>query len=172
MNTELDVKVLTAIKCEIIQEKRHELVKTLNAERHIDYLRSKFLLSEEDAQEISNCPSKQKKAGVFLDLIFKNGPRAYDKLCESLLIERTQIFLLEMLNKEYEKRLNIYKGLVNRQLLDGDLCDDNQTTIPLSVDQRSLPKPSSVRLNQQKEHDESVENNINNKKSEDIDSIC
>ncbi|ESO96029.1 hypothetical protein LOTGIDRAFT_231816 [Lottia gigantea] len=133
-------RILAAIKNEIIQEKRSELLVSLNPDRHVDYLRSKCLLSEEDIEEIRHLTTRKKRASLFLDTILKNGPKAYDKLCESLLQERTQLFLLEMLNTEFERRKNSYISLIQPEE------KEDSSYLQISNDHFSLPKPSSRRL--------------------------
>lgn len=78
--------------------------------RHMDFLRSKYILSEDDCEEINGLPVRKRRASKFLDILCKKGPQAYDMFCRSLEYERTQIFILKELNQEYEKRIRNYRG--------------------------------------------------------------
>lgn len=83
------------------------------AERHFDYLRSKKILTREDAEEISCRPSSRKKTGKLLDYLAEN-PKGLDTLIESIRRERTQNFLLEKITdvvlKVKNEKLEALKG--------------------------------------------------------------
>ncbi|KAK7488046.1 hypothetical protein BaRGS_00020637, partial [Batillaria attramentaria] len=99
----------------ILQEQRHGLVNNLIADRHMDFLRSKFILTQDDCEEINAQMTQRKRASKFLDILLTKGPTAYDMFCEAIRIDRTQTFILELLNRDYENRLQNYRALVNPQ---------------------------------------------------------
>ncbi|XP_041369465.1 B-cell lymphoma/leukemia 10-like [Gigantopelta aegis] len=134
--------ILRGIKQEILRDKRFEIVKSLNPARHYDYLRSKYLLSGEDVEEIQKQETQQKRASLFLDKILQNGPNnCYDLLCESILVaDKTRMHLLTMLNKEYENKLNNYKALIKTH-------QPRAQSLDIAVDSSALPRPPRPGLN-------------------------
>lgn len=80
-------------------------------DRHFDYLRSIHLLSRDDCLEIQRLTGTR-QTSYFIDVVISKGPDAYERLCESLLKEGTQLFIVEMLNKEFEKKKNYYYGTI------------------------------------------------------------
>ncbi|XP_025071541.1 B-cell lymphoma/leukemia 10 isoform X1 [Alligator sinensis] len=97
-----------------LERMRPYLCDKIIAERHFDYLRSKKILTREDAEEISCRPSSRKKTGKLLDYLAEN-PKGLDTLIESIRRERTQNFLLEKITdvvlKVKNEKLEALKGL-------------------------------------------------------------
>ena len=89
---------------------RQVLTTSLIPDRHMDFLRSRHILSEEDCDEISHPPTRRKRASTFLNILGKKGAEAYDALCEALRLEGTQTFLLRQLHEDFEQRLLRYRG--------------------------------------------------------------
>ncbi|XP_071096463.1 B-cell lymphoma/leukemia 10-like [Haliotis cracherodii] len=129
-----EASILNGIKVEILREKRAQLVKFLNPDRHYDFLRSQCVLSGDDCEEINHKVTRRQKASLMLDKLLDHGGNAYDRLCESLLRERTQMFLLKSLNMEYENKMNNCKALFQASV-------NRSTTIKLAVDTDTLPRP-------------------------------
>uniref|UniRef100_A0A674IUK6 B-cell lymphoma/leukemia 10 n=1 Tax=Terrapene triunguis TaxID=2587831 RepID=A0A674IUK6_9SAUR len=99
-----------------LERMRPYLCDKIIAERHFDYLRSKKILTREDAEEISCRPSSRKKTGKLLDYLAEN-PKGLDTLIESIRRERTQNFLLERITdvvlKVKNEKLEALKGTNN-----------------------------------------------------------
>ncbi|XP_067662459.1 B-cell lymphoma/leukemia 10-like [Haliotis asinina] len=131
--------ILNGIKIEILREKRVQLVDYLNPERHFDFLRSRCVLSGEDCEEINHNVTRRQKASAMLDKLLDHGGSAYDRLCESLLRERTQMFLLKSLNMEYENKMNNCKALFQASV-------NRSTSLKLAVDTDALPRPPQPNL--------------------------
>lgn len=75
---------------------------------HFDYLRSKKVLTRDDQDTIKQEPSQSAKAGKLLDIVQTKGPDGYEALVLSIQKNKTQPFLVTMLNKEFESRKNAY----------------------------------------------------------------
>ena len=97
---------------QVLESLRQSLTTSLIPDRHMDFLRSKYILSEEDCDEINHPPTRKKKASKFLDILGKKGAEAYDALCASLKEEGTQTFLLKQLHEDFERRLRQYRGRI------------------------------------------------------------
>lgn len=95
---------------QILEDKRPYLCKSLNPEDHFNFLRSKSILTKDDQDVIRNEVTRTAKAGKLLDILLTKGPKAYEMLVFSIHRNRTQNFLVEMLNKEFENRKNSYIG--------------------------------------------------------------
>lgn len=86
------------------------LTNNIFPDRHLDFLRSKYLLSEDDCEEIMAQTTRRRRASKFLDFLATKGPDGYDMFLEALRQEGTQMFILEALNKDYEARFRNYQG--------------------------------------------------------------
>lgn len=98
-----------------MEDKRAYLCKYLNPCDHFDYLRSKKVLTRDDQEVIKNEPSQSTKAGKMLDILQTKGPEGYEALVLSIQKNKTQTFLVTMLNTEFESRKNAY-------MCEYDLC--------------------------------------------------
>ncbi|XP_060070809.1 B-cell lymphoma/leukemia 10-like [Ylistrum balloti] len=130
MGTPTEDEVLAGIKRLILEEKRDILCRYMNPERYFDYLRSKFVINEEDKEEIEFEKTRRKKASVMIDIILKKGGDAYDIFVKAIQADRTQTHLVNLLHEEYEKRKNNYFALVKKQPV---------TTAP--INDQFLPRP-------------------------------
>ena len=109
--TEEDVNM---IKRTVLTACRKDLVSNVDPRRHFTYLRSKMILDERDCDEIKSASSRIGSAEIFLDTLLRKGPSGYDGFCDALLYERTQMFLLEQMNKTFEvlkSKVKEQKGL-------------------------------------------------------------
>ncbi|KAK7095480.1 uncharacterized protein [Littorina saxatilis] len=123
------------LKCEVLEAQRKQLARCLIPDRHMDFLRSKYMLSEEDCEEISHPPTRQKRASKFLDILAKKGgAEAYDALCAALREEGTQTFLVKLLHEDFEKRLRLFRELVGQQRIDAG-------QLPISPPPIKPPRP-------------------------------
>ncbi|XP_069109708.1 uncharacterized protein [Argopecten irradians] len=130
MGTANEDEVLAGIKRLILEEKRDFLCKYMNPERYMDYMRSKFVINEEDKEEIEYEKTRRKRASVMIDILLKKGVDAYDVFVMAIQRDRTQTHLVQMLHMEYEKRKNNYFALVK-----GNSSSD------IKINTASLPKP-------------------------------
>lgn len=93
---------LYKIKRTVLTHCRKNLVSNVDPRRHFTYLRSKLILDERDCDEIKAANSRIGSAEVFVDILLRKGSSGYDGFCDALLYEKTQLFLLEQLNRTFE----------------------------------------------------------------------
>ncbi|XP_072543205.1 B-cell lymphoma/leukemia 10 [Salminus brasiliensis] len=96
---------MAEVKKEVLERLRPYLVDKLIAERHFDYLRSKKILTREDAEEISCRSTRGKRAGKLLDMLSEN-PRGLDTLIESIQRIRTLNFIIVKITDEVQRVKN------------------------------------------------------------------
>lgn len=132
MSTEevrIEQEELESIKKSVLTSSRRILVDAIDPANHTSYLRSKFVLSERDAEEINAPSSRSARAEVFLDKLSRKGSVAYDEFQNSLCRDRTQLFLLTSMTKTLEllkHKVKEFKGKYqNNQYLSqcGELCE-------------------------------------------------
>ena len=63
------------------------------------------MLSRDDEEMIEAEISTKQKTHLLLDILSKKVPKGFDELVKSLIQDKTQIHLAEMLNKEYEQKM-------------------------------------------------------------------
>ncbi|XP_037315268.2 B-cell lymphoma/leukemia 10 isoform X2 [Pungitius pungitius] len=106
----MDVPQLTedemaAIKKDVLTRMRHYLCDKIRAERHLDYLRSRRILSRDDAEEIGCRSTQTKRTATLLDTLAEN-PRGLDALIDALRESRTQNFIITKITDEVQKAKN------------------------------------------------------------------
>ncbi|KAM8850365.1 B-cell lymphoma/leukemia 10 [Spinachia spinachia] len=106
----MDVPQLTedemaAIKKDVLTRLRHYLCDKIRAERHLDYLRSRRILSRDDAEEIGCRSTQTKRTATLLDTLAEN-PRGLDALIDALRESRTQNFIITKITDEVQKAKN------------------------------------------------------------------
>lgn len=106
----MDVPQLTEdemaeIKKDVLTRMRHYLCDKIRAERHLDYLRSRRLLTRDDAEEISCRTTQTKRTAMLLDLLAEN-PRGLDALIDSIRELRSQNFIITKITDEVQKGKN------------------------------------------------------------------
>ncbi|XP_059199961.1 B-cell lymphoma/leukemia 10 [Centropristis striata] len=106
----MDVPQLTEdemaeIKKDVLIRLRHYLCDKIRAERHVDYLRSRRILSRDDAEDICCRSIQTKRTGTLLDTLAEN-PRGLDALIESIRESRTQNFIITKITDEVQKAKN------------------------------------------------------------------
>ena len=109
----IEKEELDAIKKSVLTSSRRLLVDSIDPANHLSYLRSKFILSEREAEEICSPPSRSARAEVLLDKLGLKGSEAYDEFQNSLYRDRTQLFLLSAMTKTLEllkHRVRDFKG--------------------------------------------------------------
>ena len=109
----IEQEELDAIKKSVLTISRRDLVDAIDPVNHLTYLRSKFVLTERDAEEISAPASRSARAEVLLDKLSLKGSKAYDEFQYSLCRDGTQLFLLTSMTKNLEllkHKVREYKG--------------------------------------------------------------
>ena len=75
------------------------------------------MLSRDDEELIEAEISTKQKTHLLIDILSKKVPKGFDELVKSLIQDKTQIHLAEMLNKEYEQKKRNSKCLVTETCL-------------------------------------------------------
>ncbi|XP_074507735.1 B-cell lymphoma/leukemia 10 [Sebastes fasciatus] len=106
----MDVPQLTEdemaeIKKDVLTRLRHYLCDKIRAERHLDYLRSRRILTRDDAEEISCRTTQTKRTATLLDTLAEN-PRGLDALIESIRELRSQNFIIAKITDEVQRAKN------------------------------------------------------------------
>ena len=66
-------------------------------------------MSRDDEEIIESQKTTKEKVHVLIDILMKKVPQGFDEIVKSLIQERTQVHVAEMLNKEFEnKRRHCY----------------------------------------------------------------
>ncbi|KAJ8012251.1 hypothetical protein DPEC_G00066740 [Dallia pectoralis] len=93
------------IKKEVLTRLRPYLCDKIRADRHFDFLRSRKILTRDDAEEISCRSTQSKRTGMLLDYLAEN-PRGLDALIESIQQGRTLNFIITKITDEVQKVKN------------------------------------------------------------------
>ena len=93
---------LIKIKRMVLTATRKELVRYVDPSRHFTFLRSRLVLDERDCDELRSTTSRVASAEMFVDILIRKGASGYDEFCDALLYEKTQLFLLDRLNRTFE----------------------------------------------------------------------
>uniref|UniRef100_A0A3B5MXY4 BCL10 immune signaling adaptor n=1 Tax=Xiphophorus couchianus TaxID=32473 RepID=A0A3B5MXY4_9TELE len=106
----MDVSHLTEdemaeIKKDVLTRLRHYLCDKIRADRHLDYLRSRRILTRDDAEEISCRTTQTKRTATLLDILAEN-PRGLDALIDSIRELRSQNFIITKITDEVQKAKN------------------------------------------------------------------
>uniref|UniRef100_A0A3Q4GU20 BCL10 immune signaling adaptor n=1 Tax=Neolamprologus brichardi TaxID=32507 RepID=A0A3Q4GU20_NEOBR len=96
---------MAEIKKDVLTRLRHYLCDKIRADRHLDYLRSRRILTRDDAEEISCRTTQTKRTAVLLDILAEN-PRGLDALIESIREMRSQNFIITKITDEVQKAKN------------------------------------------------------------------
>lgn len=108
--TGMDVPQLTEeemaeIKKDVLTRLRHYLCGKIRAERHLDYLRSRRILTRDDAEDINCRTTQSKRTATLLDILAEH-PRGLDVLVDSIREMRTQNFIITKITDEVQKVRN------------------------------------------------------------------
>lgn len=99
---------------QVLTRLRHYLCDKIRAERHLDYLRSRRILTRDDAEEIGCRTTQTKRTAMLLDILAEN-PRGLDALIDSIRELRSQNFIITKITDEVQKvkneRMESLKGL-------------------------------------------------------------
>ncbi|GAA6234121.1 B-cell lymphoma/leukemia 10 isoform X1 [Lates japonicus] len=96
---------MAEIKKDVLTRLRHYLCDKIKAERHLDYLRSRRILTRDDAEEISCRTTQTKRTAMLLDILAEN-PRGLDALIDSIRELRSQNFIITKITDEVQKAKN------------------------------------------------------------------
>ncbi|KAM3604417.1 uncharacterized protein V6R79_010886 [Siganus canaliculatus] len=96
---------MAEIKKDVLIKLRHYLCDKIRAERHLDYLRSRRILTRDDAEEISCRTTQTKRTAMLLDILAEN-PRGLDVLTDSIREMRSQNFIIIKITDEVQKAKN------------------------------------------------------------------
>jgi hypothetical protein len=115
---ELHSQNLRRLKLQVLESERHFLCQNLDPSSHFAFLRSAGVLTRDEQEQISNVKRQEStsaSAGKLLDLLATK-QQGFDELCNALRMERTQMFLLERLNRCLEIQIN-RQNAVNRNAM-------------------------------------------------------
>lgn len=96
---------MAEIKKDVLNKLRPYLCEKIRAERHLDYLRSRRILTRDDAEEISCRTTQTKRTAMLLDFLSEN-PRGLDALIDSIQQSRSQNFIIAKITDEVQKAKN------------------------------------------------------------------
>ncbi|XP_023259119.1 B-cell lymphoma/leukemia 10 [Seriola lalandi dorsalis] len=96
---------MAEIKKDVLTRLRHYLCDKIRAERHLDYLRSRRILTRDDAEEVSCRTTQTKRTAMLLDILAEN-PRGLDALIDSIREMRSQNFIITKITDEVQKAKN------------------------------------------------------------------
>ncbi|KAK2822563.1 hypothetical protein Q5P01_022628 [Channa striata] len=96
---------MAEIKKDVLTRLRHYLCDKIRAERHLDFLRSRRILTRDDAEEISCRTTQTKRTAMLLDILAEN-PRGLDVLIESIRELRSQNFIITKITDEVQMAKN------------------------------------------------------------------
>lgn len=92
----------SSVVSQVLTRLRHYLCDKIRAERHLDYLRSRRILTRDDAEEISCRTTQTKRTAMLLDILAEN-PRGLDALTDSIRDMRSQNFIIAKITDEVQK---------------------------------------------------------------------
>lgn len=90
---------------QVLTRLRHYLCDKIRADRHLDYLRSRRILTRDDAEEISCRSTQSKRTATLLDILAEN-PRGLDALIDSIREMRSQNFIIAKITDEVQRAKN------------------------------------------------------------------
>lgn len=128
----VDQGSLDVAKLEVLRENRETLEQNILPDRHLSFLRSKGILSEDDCEEIEEKRGRGAQARKLMAILCKAGPRSLEELCKSLMAEGTQLFLVRILNEALEtKRQHMFTECLDTNEVDDLPCPGEEGGIPL-----------------------------------------
>ncbi|XP_076000551.1 B-cell lymphoma/leukemia 10 isoform X2 [Genypterus blacodes] len=99
---QLTEEEMAEIKKDVLIKLRPYLCEKIRAERHLDYLRSRRILTRDDAEEITCRTTQTKRTGIMLDMLSEN-PRGLDALIDSIQLSRSQNFIIAKITDEVQR---------------------------------------------------------------------
>ncbi|XP_060940633.1 B-cell lymphoma/leukemia 10 isoform X2 [Limanda limanda] len=126
---------MAEIKKDVLTRLRHYLCEKIRAERHVDYLRSRRILTRDDAEEISCRTTQTKRTAMLLDHLADN-PRGLDALIDSIRELRSQNFIVTRITDEVQKakneKMESLRG-ASSSSSDSQLCTPSPTSDPAAT---------------------------------------
>ncbi|XP_049930468.1 B-cell lymphoma/leukemia 10 isoform X1 [Epinephelus moara] len=135
---------MAEIKKDVLTRLRHYLCDKIRAERHLDFLRSRRILTRDDAEEISCRTTQTKRTAMLLDILAEN-PRGLDSLIESIRELRSQNFIITKITDEVQKAKN-EKIEALRAGASSSSCDTSLSTLTTTCDFPSTFSDNSTLL--------------------------
>ncbi|KAG7278387.1 hypothetical protein CRUP_038550 [Coryphaenoides rupestris] len=105
MEAHLTEEDMAEIKKDVLEKLRPYLCDKIRAERHFDYLRSRRIMTRDDAEEVNSLPTQSKRTSNLLDILSDN-PCGLDALIESIQLSRCQNFIIAKITDEVQKAKN------------------------------------------------------------------
>ncbi|XP_028986697.1 B-cell lymphoma/leukemia 10 [Betta splendens] len=135
---------MAEIKKDVLTRMRHYLCERIRADRHLDYLRSRRILTRDDAEEISCRTTQTKRTAVLLDILAEN-PRGLDALIDSIRELRSQNFIITKITDEVQRTKN-EKMESLRAAASSSPSDSNLSTLTTTTDLLSTFSNNSTLL--------------------------
>ena len=100
----LDQDQLCQISRDILEKHRTSLVENIDPENHFPVLKSRNVITASECDEISQLGSRTRRAERLVEILITRGNYGYLALAESMVREKTQMFLLRKLNQSFESQ--------------------------------------------------------------------
>ncbi|KAM9790606.1 B-cell lymphoma/leukemia 10-like [Syngnathus typhle] len=144
----MDVPQLTEdemaeIKKDVLIRMRHYLCEKIRARCHLDYLRSRRILTRDDAEEINSKSTQTSRTGWLLDILSEN-PRGLDVLVDSIRELRSQNFVIHKITDEVQKTKN--EKLESLKAAASSSSSKNSLTPPCTTQELSITFSSDSTL--------------------------
>ncbi|XP_015225342.1 B-cell lymphoma/leukemia 10 isoform X2 [Cyprinodon tularosa] len=122
---------MAEIKKDVLTRLRHYLCDKIRADRHLDYLRSRRILTRDDAEEISCRSTQTKRTATLLDMLAEN-PRGLDALIDSIRQLRSQNFIIAKITDEVQKAKN--EKIESLRVASSSSSDSSFSTLTTTAD--------------------------------------
>lgn len=96
---------MAEVKKDVLTRLRPYLCDKIRADRHLDFLRSRRILTRDDAEEISCRTTQAKRTAWMLDILAEN-PLGLDALVDSIREMRSQNFIIAKITDEMQRARN------------------------------------------------------------------
>ncbi|KAM6918402.1 B-cell lymphoma/leukemia 10 [Xenentodon cancila] len=136
---------MAEIKKDVLTRLRHYLRDKIRADRHLDFLRSRRILSRDDAEEISCWSTQGKRTAALLDHLAEN-PRGLDALVDSIRETRTQNFIIAKITDEVQKAKNEKIESLRAAAASSSSSDSNYSTSTATTDLPTMFSNNSTLL--------------------------
>ena len=97
------------LRFQVMKNNIYYLCDHLNYDRHCYFLLSKRLLTHDDDEEIRQKPNRKEKVLHMLHILIRGPPTAFDSLCASIMIEKTQTFVVTRLQAALKEAIGQWK---------------------------------------------------------------
>ena len=131
----LDQDQLCQISRDILEKHRTSLVENLNPENHFPVLKSRNAITSSECDEILQLGSRTRRAERLIEILITRGNNGYLALAESMVREKTQMFLLRKLNQSFESQRRWRESSPNQW---------QHTDPPFSLQPQSILPPEAI----------------------------